>query len=229
MKVLVVDDHPVYREGLVGVLRDRGFDVVGEAADGAGTLEAVSALAPDLVLMDLAMPGMSGLEATRALAVTAPEVVVVVLTMSDDDSVLGALRAGARGYLLKGSSADEIVAAMAAAAAGQTVLHPNVSRHLVGAAGRFSRAERPLPQLTERELELLDLVARGQDNASIARQLVLSEKTVRNYLSMILTKLPALSRAEAVARARDAGLGIDRTASEASPGSPEPVAPPTGV
>ncbi|MDP9389385.1 MAG: response regulator transcription factor [Actinomycetota bacterium] len=207
---VVADDHPVFVDGLVTVLADHGVRVVATAADGAEALAAVAAHRPDVVLMDLSMPGMSGLEATRRVVAEQPATAVVVLTMSDDDeSVFAALRAGARGYLLKGATADDIVRAVSAAARGEAILGAQVSQRVLGvlAARQRGGSAGPFPQLTEREREVLDLIARGRDNARIARALGLSEKTVRNHVSMVLTKLPAATRAEAVALARDAGLG----------------------
>jgi DNA-binding NarL/FixJ family response regulator len=210
--VVVADDHPVFVEGLVTVLVDRGVRVVATAADGAEALAAVAAHRPDVVLMDLSMPGMSGLEATRRVVAEHPATAVVVLTMSDDDeSVFAALKAGARGYVLKGAAADDIVRAVSAVARGEAILGAQVSQRVLGAlsAREPSGSVRPFSQLTEREHEILHLVARGHDNGRIARSLGLSEKTVRNHVSMVLTKLPATTRAAAVAAARDAGLGRD--------------------
>jgi DNA-binding NarL/FixJ family response regulator len=207
---VVADDHPVFVDGLVTALADHGVRVVATAADGTEALAAVTAHRPDVVLMDLSMPGMSGLEATRRVVAEHPETAVVVLTMSDDDeSVFAALRAGARGYLLKGATADDIVRAVSAAARGEAILGAQVSQRVLGvlADRQPGGSARPFPRLTEREREVLDLLARGLDNARIARALGLSEKTVRNHVSMVLTKLPAATRAEAVALARDAGLG----------------------
>lgn len=212
LTAVVADDHPVFVDGLVTVLVDRGISVVATAADGAQALAAVAAHSPDVVLMDLSMPGTSGLEATRRVVAEHPATAVVVLTMSDDDeSVFAALRAGARGYVLKGATADDIVRAVTAAARGEAILGAQVSQRVLDTltARQPARGAGPLRHLTERERQVLDLVARGHDNARIARALGLSDKTVRNHVSMVLTKLPAATRAEAVAAARDAGLGQD--------------------
>lgn len=211
LRVVVADDHPVFRDGLALILRDRGVDVVAEAADGQAALDAAAAHQPDVVLMDLAMPGLGGIEATRRLVAGGRAPAVLVLTMSeDDDSLFAALRAGARGYLLKESAADDIVRAVITVARGGTVLGARVSARVLDAvlARPLADTSRPFPRLTEREQEVLDLVARGYPNARVARHLGVSEKTVRNHVSVILAKLPAATRAEAVALARDNGLGI---------------------
>ena len=211
LRVVVADDHPVFREGLAMILRERGVDVVAEAADGQAALDAAAVHHPDVVLMDLAMPGLGGIEATRRLVAGYPAVAVLVLTMSeDDDSLFAALRAGARGYLLKESAADDIVRALGTITGGGTVLGARVSARVLDAAlaRPLPDAPGPFPRLTEREREVLDLVARGYPNARVARHLGVSEKTVRNHVSVILAKLPAATRAEAVALARDNGLGV---------------------
>jgi DNA-binding NarL/FixJ family response regulator len=208
VRVVVADDHPVFREGLVTVLTDRGLDVVAEAADGEQALAAVAEHAPDVVLMDLGMPGMSGVEATRRVTAEHPGTAVLVVTMNDDEeTVFAALKAGARGYLVKESPAADIARAVESVARGETVLGARVSGTVLAAAvGSARPAAQPFPQLSFREREVLELVARGYDNARIGRHLTLSEKTVRNNVSVILAKLPAATRAEAVAAARDAGL-----------------------
>ena len=212
-KVLVVDDHPLYREGLLTALAAApDVDVIGEAGDGAEAVELVALLRPDVVLMDLHMPGMTGVEATRVVGERHPDVAVLVLTMLDgDDAVFAAMRAGARGYLLKGAGRDEITSAIASVARGEVVFSAGIaSRVLSFFSGPPSRTTaQPFAELTEREREVLDLVARGLTNPAIARRLVLSEKTVRNHVSNVFTKLQVSGRAEAVARARDAGLGTD--------------------
>jgi DNA-binding NarL/FixJ family response regulator len=211
VRVVVVDDHPVFRAGMVAVLADLGgIEVVGEAADGVAALDVVAAASPDVVLMDLRMPGGGGLEATAAVVSRWPDVAVVVLTMDeDDDSVFAALRAGARGYLLKEADGEDVQRALLAVARGEAVFGPRVAQRVVAffsQARGGAAAATPFPQLTDREREVLRLLAQGLDNASIARRLVLSEKTVRNRVSDVLAKLHARTRAEAVAKARDAGL-----------------------
>jgi DNA-binding NarL/FixJ family response regulator len=211
VRVVVVDDHPVFRAGMVAVLADLGgIEVVGEAADGVAALDVVAAASPDVVLMDLRMPGGGGLEATAAVVSRWPDVAVVVLTMDeDDDSVFAALRAGARGYLLKEADGEDVQRALLAVARGEAVFGPRVAQRVVAffsQARGGAAAATPFPQLTDREREVLGLLAQGLDNASIARRLVLSEKTVRNRVSDVLAKVHARTRAEAVAKARDAGL-----------------------
>jgi DNA-binding NarL/FixJ family response regulator len=186
-----------------------GVEVVAQAADGAQALAAVAEHAPDVVLMDLRMPGVGGLEATARIRVEHPGTAVLVLTMdSDDDSVFAALRAGARGYLLKEADGLDIQRAIDGVARGEAVFGPGIAERVLGffASGRPA-ASSPFPQLTPRELEVLEMIAQGLDNQQIARRLVLSDKTVRNRVSDVLAKLHARSRAEMVALARDAGLG----------------------
>jgi DNA-binding NarL/FixJ family response regulator len=210
VRVLVVDDHPLYREGLITALTAApDVEVVGEAGDGAEAVRRVSSDPPDVVLMDLHMPEVSGVEATRQIATAHPSVAVLVLTMLDgDDAVFAAMRAGARGYLLKGAGRDEITAAIAAVARGEVVFSAGIaSRVLSFFSGTPAHSAQPFAGLTEREREILDLVARGLTNPAIARRLVLSEKTVRNHVSNVFGKMQVADRAEAVARARDAGLG----------------------
>ncbi|WP_148570970.1 response regulator [Nocardioides caldifontis] len=211
-RVLVADDHALFRAGMLAVLADLpGVEVVGEADSGEAALEQVALSRPDVVLMDLRMPGMGGLAATARITERHPETRVVVLTMSEDsDSVFAALRAGARGYLLKESDADDVRRTLEAVSRGEAVFGARVAEQVVGffAGGAVGPATaQPFPELTAREREVLELMAQGLDNASIARRLFLSEKTVRNRVSDVLAKLRARTRAEAVARARDAGVG----------------------
>jgi DNA-binding NarL/FixJ family response regulator len=209
VRVVIADDHPFYREGVKAMLTARASNVavVGEAGTGEEAIESVGSLTPDVVLMDLAMPGMGGLEATRRIVREHPDVAVVVLTMFDDDSVLSAVRAGAKGYLLKDADVDEVVRAVHAAHHGETVLGAGPSSTLASYVASSSAPPGPFRELTQREHEILRMVAAGDDNAIIARSLNLTDKTVRNYVSTILAKLRVGSRAEAVAKARDAGMG----------------------
>jgi len=209
VRVVVADDHPVYREGLVAMLTDRGCDVVADVPSGEAALEAATRHVPDVVLMDLDMPGMGGLEATRRLVAEHPGTAVLVVTMDGDDrSVFAALRAGARGYLVKDATGADIARAVQSVARGESVLGARISGPVLAAAvGAAAAPAGAFPQLTTREREVLELVARGYDNGRIGRHLGLSEKTVRNNVSVVLAKLAAATRAEAVALARDAGLG----------------------
>ena len=213
LRVIVVDDHPLYREGLVTAISAMpGVEVVAQAGDGEQAVALTTELVPDVVIMDLHMPGLNGVDATRRIAAAEPSVAVLVLTMLEgDDSVFAAVRAGARGYLLKGADRAEIARALQAVGHGEVVFSSGIASRVLAffAAGRSGSAAAldPFPGLTEREREILDLVARGLTNAEIARRLVVSDKTVRNHVSNVFAKLQVGGRAEAVARARDAGLG----------------------
>lgn len=211
IRVVVVDDHPTFVRA-VGMLLDAdpGIEVVGSASDGDAAVRLALELQPDVVLMDLNMPGVNGIDATARIVEAAPHVAVIVLTMfDDDDSVAAAIRNGARGYLLKGARQDELRRAVHAARDGQAIFGPGVVRKL-SALMDPGTAPPPsaFPQLTSREVEVLELVARGLDNAAIARELFLSDKTVRNYVSIVLAKIHAATRAEAIVVARNAGLGV---------------------
>jgi DNA-binding NarL/FixJ family response regulator len=210
IRVLVADDHPVFRRGLVGVLTEEpGVDVVAEAGDGDTAIRLASQLKPDVVLMDLHMAGSGGIAATRRLSDEAPEVAVLVLTMLDDEeSVHAALHAGARGYLVKGASGDRILQAVRAVAAGEAVFGADVAGLVLGRLTAERRTVRagPFPMLTDREEEILTLIALGRSNTEIARHLVVSDKTIRNHITNIFAKLGVTDRAQAIVRARDAGL-----------------------
>lgn len=210
-RVAVVDDHPMFREGLVSLLEALDdTTVVGQAADGEHALAVVAETNPDVVLMDLHMPLLNGVEATRRITAEHPAVAVLVLTMLvDDESLFAALRAGARGYLLKESSREDIRRALEGVASGQAVLDPQVAARVLGSVSPATGAPDPsaFPQLTQREREILDLLARGLTNPAIAERLYLSEKTVRNHVSNVFAKIHVTDRAGAVARARDKGYG----------------------
>ena len=209
-RVLVADDHPVFRRGLCATLEEiTGVEVVGAVADGTQAVAAARELLPDVVLMDLAMPGMDGRTACRLITTELPHVAVLVLTMSDDpDSIDAALRAGARGYLLKGADKDAIARALATVAAGDLHLSNAAAEHVLSRLdGRVRAAPNQFTQLSPRETEILNLVAQGKGNAVIARELYLSDKTVRNQVSNILTKIGATNRTEAIHMARHGGLG----------------------
>ncbi len=210
VRVLLVDDHPTFRSGLRAILTtDPVLHVVGEAADGEAAVAAADEFVPDLVVMDLAMPGMDGVEATRRVASAHPEVRILVLTMSDADaSVFAALRAGAHGYLLKDADPDEILTTLRAVADGRAVFGPRVAARVLAYFGSGAASgARPFPELSERERDVLELLARGRDNATIARTLVLSPKTVRNHVSNVISKVHAADRAQAIVKAREAGFG----------------------
>jgi DNA-binding NarL/FixJ family response regulator len=211
LRVLVADDHPVFRAGLrttISAMQD--VEVVGEAASGLQAVTLARQLRPELVGMDLHMPELDGIQATRRILDQNPAVAVLVLTMlEDDDSVFAALQAGARGYLLKGADHNDITRAIQAVAQGEAIFGPAVASRVLA---HFASTRPPTPspvlaELTDREREVLELLAAGHPNAAIAEQLFLSPKTVRNYLSSIFAKLQVASRGEAIVRAREQGLG----------------------
>jgi DNA-binding NarL/FixJ family response regulator len=210
IRVLIVDDHTPFRAGLRALLNSvPDMEVTGEAADGDEAIRAAGRLQPDVILMDIQMPGKNGIEATRAIYQSSPHIGVIVLTMfEDDDSVFAAMRAGARGYLLKGADQAEILRAIHSVKSGEALFGPGIARRLINF---FSQAnlqpEHPFPDLTERERGVLDLLARGTSNAEMAEALGISQKTVRNHVSNIFNKLQVADRAQAIIRARDAGLG----------------------
>jgi DNA-binding NarL/FixJ family response regulator len=208
IRVLVADDHPLFRDGLIALLHDEpDTELTGTAATGTEAVDLARETQPDVVVMDLQMPGLNGIEATRRIVADSPHIAVLVLTMfDDDDSIFSALRAGARGYLLKGADREQIRCGIQAAANGEIIFGAQLAERMLG---YFTAAAPPpvFPQLTEREREVLELVAQGQDNTSIAARLRLSQKTVRNNVSNILAKLQVADRAQAIVRARDVGLG----------------------
>lgn len=211
IRVVVADDHPVFRYGLVAVLDGAdGVTIVGEAEDGQALLDVVARERPDVVITDLHMPVLDGVAATREVLARFPQTQVLVLTLHEDDTtVVAALRAGARGYLVKGADRAEIVRAVQAVAAGQAVYGPSVAERIVGfyTGAQERYAAQVFPQLTVREREVLDLVGAGCGNHAIAARLHLTEKTVRNNVSALLMKVGVPDRAALVAAARDAGLG----------------------
>ena len=210
-RVLLVDDHPLFRDGVKAALAGvDDLEVVGEAEDAAGALQQARDLSPDLVLMDVNLPDGSGIDATRAIVQEQPSTRVLVMTMSsDDDAVVAAMRAGARGYVVKGAGRAELLHAVRTAADGSAVFSPQVADRLGAYFASLAAlpGKESFPDLTDREREVLDLVARGHDNRRIARELFLSEKTVRNHVSNVFTKLGVEDRAAAVVRARNGGLG----------------------
>jgi DNA-binding NarL/FixJ family response regulator len=212
--LLIVDDHPLVRQGMRAVIEAQsGLEVTGEAEDGGEAVRLCVARPPDVVLMDLQMPTMHGIEATRQVRAACPDTAVLVLTMYDDDAmVFEAVAAGACGYLLKGADGTDIVTAIRAAASGQAVFGPALARRMQSWFGRRPRTSDVFPDLTDRERDILDGVARGLTNAQIGAGLFLAPKTVANNVSMILDKLQVAHRGEAIIRARDAGLGRESPA-----------------
>ena len=211
IRVLIADDHNIVREGLRAVLgSEPDMEVVGEAATGEQVVERAAELRPGVILMDLQMPGVNGIEATRRILEINPEIGIVVLTMfEDDDSVFSAMRAGARGYVLKGAPPSEILKVLRAVAAGEAHFGPEIARRLVGffSAPKPASPEETFPELSAREVEILEFIAQGHSNTKIAARLFVSPKTVGNHISHIFTKLQVADRAHAIIRAREAGLG----------------------
>ena len=217
IRVLVADDHPVFRRGMRAILgSDPETELVGEATDGEEAVAQALELRPDVILMDLNMPNTTGIEATRRILETNPDTFILMLTMfEDDDSVLAAMRAGAHGYLLKGADGAQTLRAIHAVADGEAIFGPTITRRLTEyfttpGQTRESTSSQPFPSLTEREYEILALMAGGLTNTAIATRLYLSPKTVRNYVSSIFTKLHVTDRPQAIVRAREAGLGTNR-------------------
>jgi DNA-binding NarL/FixJ family response regulator len=212
IRILVVDDHPVYRDGLRALAaRSPDLELVGEAATGTDGVALAEQTLPDVILMDLRMPGMTGIEATRTILEARPETRILILTMSeDDDSLFAAMRAGARGYLPKDADSEELIRAIRAAALGEVIFGASIASRLQAFfAPSRARTTDPFPELTEREDEVLELIAQGRSNHDIAARLAISDKTVRNHVANIFNKLRVADRAQAIVRAREAGLGRD--------------------
>lgn len=211
IRVLLADDHPVFRHGLHDLLEDtEDVEVVGEAGTGQEAVRLATELEPDVVVMDVKMPGMSGIEASRRLLEVCPSARILVLTMFQDDAtVFAAMRAGARGYVLKDADKDDLLRAVQSVARGEAIFSPAVATRVLEYFSRPSASlpRETFPSLTERERDLLQVLARGRSNAEIATELGLTTKTVSNYVSSILTKLQVADRAQAILRAREAGLG----------------------
>ena len=226
IRILIADDHLFYREGVRSLLKDvPDLEVVGEAVDGADVIDQAIALQPDVILMDIKMPKLNGIEATRRIRESQPEICILIVTMfDDDDSVFATMRAGARGYVLKDADEDELVRAIRAVNRGEAIFSPAIAQRMIqyfaglsqhaprmesGASptGTTTPAATIFPDLTDREREVLDLIAQGRSNTEIAHRLVLSIKTVQNHVSNIFSKLQVADRSQAIVRARDAGLG----------------------
>lgn len=224
LRVLIADDHPIFRAGVRMSLEiESELDVVAEAQDGEQAVRLALEHGPDVVVLDLHLPGLNGVEATGQILAARPGTAVLILTMFDEHaSVLAAMRAGARGYLLKDAAGEEIVAAVRAVAGGSVVLGPAVARAMVENAGGRGPDPRAFPQLSVREREILDLIAAGLRNAEIAKRLFLSEKTVRNNVSSVFGKLQVEHRAQAILLARRAGLGLDGPGGATAGSGPQP-------
>jgi len=211
IQVLIADDHTLFRDGLRALLASiPDIEVVGEAANGKETLRLATELQPDVILMDIQMPDLNGIEATRQILHTSPHVGIVVLTMfQDNDSVFAVMRAGARGYVLKGADQALLLRAVRAVANGESLFSPEIATRLIQFFANLEPTSRLelFPELTEREREILAYIADGQTNAEIAEKLVISIKTVRNHVSNIFSKLQVADRTQAAIRAREAGLG----------------------
>lgn len=216
IRLLIADDHAAFRTGLEALVATlAGIELVGSVGSGEEAVDLAATVQPDVVVMDLRMSGIGGIEATRRIVGTSPHVAVLVLSMDEaDDQVFAALRAGARGYLVKGADRPELIRAIRGVSAGEAIFGPAIARRLLAFFAARPAVEATLfPELTEREREILDLVARGLNNAEITQRLGLSPKTVRNHVSNIFSKMQVRDRAEAVVRAREAGLGGERRSS----------------
>ena len=218
LRVLIADDHPLFRHGLFALLNiSPDFEVVGEATSGEEVVTMAAKLQPDVILMDIHMPGGNGIEATRRILHTSPNIRILIITMFEDDaSVFTAMRAGARGYVLKDAQKADMLAAIQAVGRGEAIFSPTIATHLIDffAAPRPAVPPQAFPELTEREREILDLIAKGHSNTEIATRLVLSPNTVRNYVSNVFSKLQVADRAQAIIRARESGLGYDSRSSD---------------
>ena len=215
IRVLIADDHPVFRDGLRGLVdRSPDLDLVGEATTGVEAVALAAEGRPQIVLMDLRMPEMSGIEATRLILEADPSVGVLVLTMSEDDeSLFAAMRAGARGYIPKDADSEELLRAIRAAAVGEAIFGASIARRLMTFFASGGRSASPFPELTEREHEILVLIAQGRSNSDIAHRLGITGKTVRNHVANVFAKLRVADRSQAIVRAREAGLGGEESRS----------------
>ena len=216
IRVLIADDHPVFRRGMRAILgAEPDTEMVGEATDGEEAVVRALELRPDVILMDLNMPNMTGIEATRRIVEASPDVAILMLTVFEDDkSIFAAMRAGARGYVLKGADGAQTLRAIQAVASGEAIFSPTITPRLTeyfATSGRDHKtsSDHVFPNLTEREHEILSLIAEGYTNNAIASRLYLSPKTVRNYVSSIFTKLEVSDRSQAIVQARKAGVGTN--------------------
>lgn len=211
IRVVLADDHTLFRDGMRALLTSiPDTELVGEASTGDEAIDRVAQLQPDVLLMDIQMPGTNGIDATRAILRVSPHIGVIMLTMfEDDDSVFAAMRAGARGYILKGANQAEMLRAVRAVAAGEALFGPTIAQRLIAyfSSPVVATPHAAFPELTDREREVLALISQGANNTDIAERLFLSPKTVRNHISNIYSKLQVADRAQAIIRARDAGLG----------------------
>ncbi len=211
IRVLIADDHPLFRHGIRSLLSATAdFQVVGEAAAGDEAIRLAETLQPDVIVMDIQMPNVNGIEATRQIVRESPNIRILIVTLFEDDaSVFTALRAGARGYVLKDAEKDDLLLALRAVGRGEAIFSPAIASSMIDffAALRPSTPSNAFPELTEREREILELIAKGKSNNEIAAQLVLSPGTVRNYVSNVFSKLQVADRTQAIIRAREAGLG----------------------
>ncbi len=215
IRLVIADDHTFYREGVRTILHTvAGIEVISEAATGAEVIAQAKAQQPDVILMDIKMPGLNGIEATRQILLSKPQIKILVLTMfEDDDSVFAAMRAGARGYLVKDADQEELVRAIQAVYRDEAIFSPAIAKRMIQYFAALPKTASALSfrELTEREREILHLMARGRSNAAIANTLSVSLKTVQNHVSNIFVKLQVADRAEAIVRAHDAGLGRDQS------------------
>jgi DNA-binding NarL/FixJ family response regulator len=209
IRLLIADDHPVFRYGLKALLEaEPGFEIIAEASNGEQAVKLAKEIQPDVILMDITMPDLNGIEATRAILAEDPDIGILMVTMVDDASMFAAMRAGARGYLLKGAEGEETIRAIRAVASGSAIFSPSIADRLISYFAHSSSPEREIfPELTEREFEILSLMAKGLTNNAIAERLFLSPKTVRNQVSTIFSKLGVSDRGGAIVVAREAGLG----------------------
>ena len=209
IRILIADDHPFFRDGVRALLDAQAeTEVVGEARSGREAIALAEQTQPDVILMDIKMPELNGIEATRQIVRASPHIRVLVLTMfEDDDSVFAALRAGACGYMLKGADQEDLLRAIQSVSRGEAIFGPGIAQRVLQFFATPRARPAAFPELTDREREVLDLIARGLNNVAIGQRLVLSHKTVRNHISNIFSKLQVADRAEAIVRARTAGMG----------------------